>query len=390
MSLNELKEEAKTLCECVVCSNDEAYGIAPGRVEILGNHTDYNEGYVLCAAIDRYTVVTGKKSGGVAASVYSDAYERLLQFNVENIQKDGTAPWLDYVMAVVDQLKKADKDISGFETAIVSNVPTGAGLSSSAALEVATAKFLCGIFDIEMSDADTALLCRSAENDFVGMKCGIMDQWASIHGKKDSILKLDCRTLNTEVLTLNENVCLVLADTKAEHTLVDGTYNLLQENCFAAAEFFAGQKEGITHLRDITVEEFEDLSGQLDDKIARKAAHIVHENDRVLRGTEFIKSGDVESFGRLMFESHKSSINNFGNSGSELDAMVTAAKGLKGCYGSRLSGGGFAGCTVNLVDAEKADSFASELSTAYEKHTGITPEMHICRLADGARLEKND
>lgn len=388
MTLQGIKEEAKTMCQFVVCSNDEVYGIAPGRVEILGNHTDYNDGFVLCAAIDRYTVVTGKKASGVAASVYSDAYERLLQFNVENIQKDGTAPWLDYIMGVVDQFRKLDLPVEGFESAIVSNVPTGAGLSSSAALEVAVAQFLCGVFDIDLDKAEIARLCRRSENEFVGMNCGIMDQWASVHGQKDSIIRLDCRDLSTEALSLGEKYCLVLADTKAEHSLVDSTYNILQENCFEAAEIISKEKEGVTHLRDISAEEFKEYSKLLDDHIRPKASHIINENDRVVKGTEFIKNGDIEALGQLMFESHDSSKNDFGNSGSELDAMVDAAKSIKGCLGARLSGGGFGGCTVNLVEADNAESFASDLAAAYEKTTDIKPEMHICRMAGGAYFEK--
>ncbi len=342
----------------------------------------------MSAAINRYTVVAGRKTSGIAASVYSDAYERQLQFNVEDIQRDSTAHWLDYIMAVTDQFKKTGKDISGFEAAIVSNVPVGAGLSSSAALEVAMAKFFCGIFELEIDDAEVASLCQRAENEFVGMSCGIMDQWLSVHGKKNSMLKLDCRTLDYDVLALDDKCCLVLADTKAEHTLVESTYNILQQNCFDAASFFANKKEGITHLRDISVSEFAELSKGLDEHLLSKATHIIYENERVLRATEFIKDRDLFSLGKLMYDSHESSINNFGNSGEELNIMVDAAKTIDGCYGARLTGGGFAGCTVNLVDAQKAESFASKLAEKYEKHTDIKPEMHICNLADGAYFEK--
>ncbi|MBN1258041.1 MAG: galactokinase [Planctomycetes bacterium] len=387
MDLTQLKTDAVEFCETVLCSKAEVFGIAPGRVEVLGNHTDYNGGFVLSAAIDRYLVVTGRKTSGEIASVYSDAYERLYQFNTRAITPDGTAPWCNYIMGVIDVLQKAGHPLGGFEAVIAGNVPLGAGLSSSAALEVAVASFLSGVFGFKLDQPELARLCRSAENDFVGMKCGIMDQWSSIHGEADSLIFLDCRELTSEPVSIGEGVDLVLADTKASHELLASTYNDLQQKCFEAAKFFAKYKEGVTELRDVTAADFEEFGSHLPEEIQPQARHVIYENARVQDGVAALRQGDLAEMGRLMLESHASSRDYFGNSCRELDVMVEIAKGLDGCYGARLSGGGFGGCTVNLVEAEKAEHFAKHLASKYKAATGIAPEMHICRAVDGARTE---
>ncbi|MFW5856403.1 MAG: galactokinase [Planctomycetota bacterium] len=387
MGLDELKEAAIEDCRFVVNAAPGGFGIAPGRVEVLGNHTDYNEGFILSAAIDRYVVLAGRATDGQIASVYSDAFERLIQFDTAKLRKDGTAPWCDYIMGVVDELRKAGHPVRGFECAVASDVPLGAGLSSSAALEVATAMLLSGVFGFELPSGDAARLCQRAENEFVGMNCGILDQWSSLHGQADHLIFLDCRDLSGRTVPLGSEVELILADTHAAHELVEGTYNRLREACFAAAAAFAEVLPGVTHLRDVSVEQFAAHADRLSEDVRTKADHIVHENDRVQRGVAALEAGDLETMGRLMTESHASSRDRFGNSCPELDTMVALAEELDGCYGARLSGGGFGGCTVNLVARDRADAFAADLGARYEDATGIAPDLHRCRAVDGARFE---
>jgi galactokinase len=385
MGLDALKETASEDCQFVVCSSVEQMSVAPGRVEVLGNHTDYNDGFILAAAVDRYVTVAGRRTDGQIASVYSDAYERLHQFNVETLKKDGTAPWADYVMGVVSELRQAGHEVGGFEAAVASDIPLGAGLSSSAALEVGVCMFLCEAHGIQMDSAEMAALCQRAENNFVGMNCGILDQWSSLHGKADALVFLDCREKSGKTPPLGPDLELVVADTRAKHELVDGVYNQLREECFIAAEALAGMKHGATHLRDFTPDELNQWEDVIPAGARVRARHVIEENARVLAGLDALENGNPEALGALMSASHASSRDLFGNSCEELDTMVEIAMGLEGCYGARLSGGGFGGCTVNLVRKNRAAAFAEELGAAYEAKTGITPQMHICRPVDGAR-----
>lgn len=387
MALAELREEACRAAAQAGCPAVTVVGTAPGRVEVLGNHTDYNDGFILAAAIDRHIVFAGAPAAGDAATVHSTAFAEQHSFSTAAPQRDASRPWCDYVMGVVDELRRAGHAVGGFAAAIAGDVPLGAGLSSSAALEVAAARFLTTAFGIELSTREMALLCQRAENNFVGMNCGILDQWSSLHGAAESLIHLDCRSLETRSLPLGAGVELVIANTRACHELVDGTYNRLREACFAAAAFFAARKPGVTHLRDVSVADLERWGGDLPPAVRGQAEHVIRENDRVERGVAALEAGDLETLGRLMKESHASSRDTFGNSCAELDTMVGLASELPGCYGCRLSGGGFGGATINLVAAQQAEAFAAELARRYEGKTGITPEMHITQAVAGARAE---
>ncbi len=363
-----------------------AYGCAPGRVEVLGNHTDYNEGFILSAAIDRHIVIAGRRVDGDTAKIYSRTFEVGETFKVTDPAKTTEHFWINYVEGVVDQLQAQGIELGAFEAIVHGNVPLGSGLSSSAALEVATARFLQQLFPYEMDAVELALTCQAAENNFVGVNCGILDQFSSVMGKADHLIFLDCRDLKQySHLPLGSEIGLVLANTRAEHELADGTYNRLREQCFAAARRFdAWLEKPITHLRDVGVEDFEAHAQKLEPELRDKARHVVTENDRVLRGVEALKAGDLSAMGNCMIDSHASSRDHFGNSCAELDTMVRCAIGLPGFYGCRLSGGGFGGCTVNLVQAQKAEAFAAQLAENYREQTGIDPEIHVCRAVDGA------
>jgi galactokinase len=367
-----------------------AFGCAPGRVEVLGNHTDYNEGFILSAAINRFLVVCGRAVPGDTAKVYSRTFNAGDSFSVSAPNKTQSNFWINYMAGVVAELRQAGLPIGAFNALVLGDVPLGAGLSSSAALEVATAMFLRQIYPYEMERVRIALTCQAAENKFVGVNCGILDQFSSVMGKQDHLIFLDCRDLTKfDTIPLGADVELVLAHTNAHHELADGTYNRLREDCFAAARHFAGAipSRKITHLRDLSQSEFEKHRTGLAEPTMRRARHIVTENERVLRGVEALRKGDRKMMGQMMLASHASSRDDFGNSCHELDIMVECAQGLKGYYGSRLSGGGFGGCTVNLVAAGQAEAFARDLAGHYQKKTGIRPDMHLCKAVAGARGE---
>ncbi len=382
----ELVEKARDTFKHVFGGDATACGVAPGRVEVLGNHTDYNEGFILAAAIDRHIVICGRKVAGDKATVYAGAFSDKETFALNALKKQERNFWVNYIQGVVEQLQNAGIKLGGFEAVIDGDVPLGSGLSSSAALEVATLYFLKQLYPFSMDAIKIALTCQAAENQFVGVNCGILDQFSSAMGKTDHLIFLDCRELaKYSHVPLGTEAELVLANTNAKHSLADGTYNRLRESCFTAAKYFSGKLEKkVTHLRDVTFAEFEKNIAGLEEVAGRRAKHIVTENERVLRGVEALKKGDLKTMGECMLGSHRSSQYDFGNSCTELDAMVDCAQGLPGLYGCRLSGGGFGGCTVNLVAKDKAESFAQELAKRYEAKTGIKPQMHICRAGEGA------
>lgn len=364
------------------------YGIAPGRVEVLGNHTDYNEGFALAAAIDRSVVVVGRPIAGTQAKAYSSTFNSGSTFDVTNPVTNPREHWLNYLMSVVWQYSKIGVKPVAFEALVAGDVPLGAGLSSSAAMELATAYFLKAMIGFEMDRPQMAVNCRAAENGFVGVKCGILDQMTSAMGQDGRLPLLDCRSETvTDYVPLPHKLSLVIADTNAGHSLTDGTYNNRQEACFRAAAICAKRypDKNITFLRDVDMEMLESCRGDMTDEDFRRARHIVTENARVQAGAKALGAGDAVTMGKLMSESHRSSRYDFENSGPELDAMADAADGLPGCYGSRLSGGGFGGATVNLVDADKAEAFSKELAAKYHQATGTEADVYAFSASEGAR-----
>lgn len=363
-----------------------ARGKAPGRVEVLGNHTDYNDGFILSAAIDRHLILCGRAVPGTTATIHAAQFDATARFDVTNPVRVEEPFWINYIQGVVATLRNVGIHPGGFEAVLVGDVPLGAGLSSSAALEVATLYFLDQLQPISMNPIERARLCQQAENEFVGVKCGILDQFSSVMGKAGHLLFLDCRDLTRyDHFPLGADVELVLANTHAKHALADGTYNRLREACFEAAAFFAGKLDKpVTHLRDVSVEELERWEREMPAPILQKARHVITENARVLLGVEALRRGDRVTMGHCMLDSHASSRDDFGNSCTELDLMVRCALNQPGFLGGRLSGGGFGGCTVNLVTEADAQSFSEVLSERYEAETDCKPAMHVCRSADGA------
>jgi len=351
---------------------------APGRVELLGNHTDYNEGVVLSAAIELGVTATGRRREDLQIVLTSDgAPGKVVVLRAEPIQRSGG--WEDYPLGVAEMLRQAGAEAGGFEMNFTASLPSGAGLSSSAAIEVATALCLCRLYPFPISPMDIARLCRRAENEFVGVSCGLLDQVSSVFGKKDEVVFLDCRTESVSTIPFPPSLSLLIIHSGVKHALTGGEFNERRAQCFEAARIM-----GVRALRDVTSAELE--GAELSDLLRRRARHVVGENERVLEGINFLRAGNGSAFGRLMTASHESSIVNFENSTAELDELVRLAIAQPGCHGARLTGGGFGGAIVALVDKEAISSVQEIILENYAKATGHHAQAYPCIVSNGATV----
>ncbi len=365
-------------------------GVGPGRVELLGNHTDYNGGCVLTAAIDRRVVVAGRCVTGYRSRVHSVYLGQTAEFQAQSPAHDPAFPWADYVQGVAAVLSESGLVVPAFEAVITSDLPTASGLSSSAALEAATAQLIAGLTEFEPDRLELARLLQKAENEFVGVRCGILDQFSSIFGRADQVIYLDCGSLQHELLPLGEagraGPAIVLCDAQAPRSLAAGQYNQRRAECEQAASLLAvALGRPVERLCDVRLPEFEALAAALPDPVDRRARHVIGENDRVDRARQSLRTGRFGEVGKLLVESHLSSRVNFENSTDGLDLLQDLAVRQPGCLGSRLCGGGWGGNTVNLVAPQAVDEFAAAIVAGYRSVTGNTPPIHICRAADGAQ-----
>ncbi|AGA24990.1 galactokinase [Singulisphaera acidiphila] len=390
------------LFEAARASYAEAFGLeptvltqAPGRVELLGNHTDYNGGLVLATAINRGTVIAGRVITEREGQVHSIGFAEPDRFAFEALEPGEPGTWGRYVRGVVWALGEAHGPLQGgFQAAIAGDVPLGAGLSSSASLQAALALFLfkAGLTGQEADLDDPARmalakLLRRGENEFVGVQSGLLDQFSVLFGRAGMALSLDCRSLEYERLSLgNPPPAIVICDSKTSRRLADGMYNQRRAECERVVAYFQAKRgpEAVTWLRDVTVEELQAAWSQLDTIGRIRARHVLTENERVKQGAEALRAGDSAKLGHLMSESHASSRDDFGNSSSYLEALIESAEEAPGYLGGKLSGAGWAGCTVNLVDAAEADDFAEAVRHHYTRRTAIVPDVHICQAAAGA------
>ncbi len=301
---------------------------------------------------------------------------------MDTINRDEEQPWSNYPRGVATQLQRSGYTILGMEAIIWGNVPIGAGLSSSAALEVATARAFQVLNDLEMDELELALLCQRAEREFVGVQCGVMDQLIAVMGRRDHALLIDCQDLTTEQVPLPVGVSIVVADTMKRRDLLLSEYNVRRQECERGAHLL-----GATSLREVSPAEFAAREGQLPSPYRERTRHVIFENQRVMDGVAALKQGDVSEFGRLINESHRSLRDDFEVSCPELDLLVEAAWDMDGVFGSRLTGAGFGGCTVSLVAQDALEDFKAHVSREYEEATGISPEIHTCRAEDGVSSE---
>lgn len=358
--------------------------VAPGRVNLIGEHTDYAEGFVMPAAINFATLaaISPRTDGKIV--IYSENYGEEKSFDAAALPKKGSGHWSDYPLGVVSILAGEGHKIPGFSLTIWGDVPLGSGLSSSAAIEVATALAVLSLVGASYPGPKLARLCQRAENEFVGSSCGIMDQFISANGKENHALLLDCRDLSFKLAPIPDHVALVIANTMVKHSVAGGDYPTRRRESEAACAIIDSHRGNVPFLRDATLEDLDKWGSEMAPKSLMRARHVISENLRTVAASEALLRGDMKELGRLMTEAHRSYSQDFEGSCVEADAMVEFAQGLPGLIGARLTGGGFGGCTVNLVEQKDAEAFRHELGRRYTTKFGISPEIHICHASGGA------
>jgi galactokinase len=360
--------------------------VAPGRVNLIGEHTDYAEGFVMPAAIDFATLAAISPRSDGKIVLYSENYGEERHFDASAVSTmKASRHWTDYPMGVVSILAGEGHSIPAFSLSLWGDVPLGSGLSSSAALEVATALAVLSILDATYPRPQLARLCQRAENEFVGSSCGIMDQFISANGAKDHAMLLDCRNLSFKLAPIPSDVALVIANTMVKHSVAGGDYTTRRAEVEAACAVIAKHRPGVRFLRDATVDDLERWGNEMSPESLKRAHHVITENTRTVAFAAALEKGDMDEVGRLMAEAHTSYSQDFKGSCVEADAMVELAQDLPGLIGARLTGGGFGGCTINLVEQSQAAAFAQSLGALYAGQFGIVPQIHICHASEGAR-----
>jgi galactokinase len=369
---------------------------APGRVNLIGEHTDYNDGFVMPAAIGFHTRAAVAPRPDRKLVIHSENYSEQVEFDLDRLPPKGAGHWSDYVVGVVRMLVRSGKKLGGANLLVDGNVPQGAGLSSSASIEVAVGYALLDLAEqatdqtkidrTEIDRTQLARLCQQAENEFVGARCGIMDQFVASHGKRGQALLLDCRSLDLDLeyrqLPSPEVAVLAICNTMVKHSLAKGEYNQRRAECEAGVRALSKHLPQIRALRDVTLEDLERYGHELPEVVVRRCRHVIGENARVLKAAAALERGDLEAFGNLMQESHRSLRDDFEVSCSELDLMVELAERVEGVYGTRMTGGGFGGCTIALVQTGRVEVFQRTVREGYERSTGRTPEIYVCAAVD--------
>jgi galactokinase len=361
---------------------------APGRVNVIGEHTDYNDGFVLPMAIERYTLIAAAPSGSRKIQLRSTANDKAVTIDLAKPLKPfAKGNWANYPAGVIAGFIARKLDPGGFNALIHSTVPLGGGLSSSAALEVATATLLEVITGKTLDPVDKALLCQKAEHEYAGVPCGIMDQFISVMGKQDHLLLLDCRSRKPELVPMSDpSVALLITNTNVKHELGSGEYAKRRAQCEAAAKTL-----GVPSLRDASASALEAAKSRMEEVAFRRARHVIGEIERTPRAAKGIQASDWPGVGELMYASHRSLRDDYEVSCNELDIVVDIARGIGqegGVYGCRMTGGGFGGCTVALVQNKAVDAISKKIAESYEKQTGIKATMFVSRPAAGATVIK--
>ncbi len=353
---------------------------APGRVNLIGEHTDYNDGYVMPLAIDRAVWIAARPRGDSYVTLYSMDFQQAAELSLTEIVKRENL-WVEYVQGVAWALQEAGHSLAGWNGVIAGDVPIGAGLSSSAAIERASARAFCSIGNVEWNAPEMAKLCQHVENDWIGVKTGIMDQMISATGVKDHAVLIDCRWLHLDPVPLPPGTVVVVLDTATRRELVTSEYGKRRAQCEAAARFL-----NVPALRDVTMEQLVAVQDLLDDVIFRRARHVVGENERTMNAAYAMRNGDAATLGRLMNESHASLRDDYEVSSDALNLIVECARAHEACIGARMTGGGFGGCAVALVKAEAAQNFAEKVAATYQQKSGRTPAIYVCQATDGASI----
>lgn len=357
---------------------------SPGRVNLIGEHTDYNDGFVLPAAIDRAIEFGARRREDNVVRAHSVDFQDQVEFSLDAIERDDQHPWSNYLRGVLKFLQDDGHHLTGADVAFGGNVPREAGLSSSAAVEVGAVALSMRLFNIQLGPLEVVRLARRAENDFVNVPCGIMDQFACALGKRDHALFLDCRDLSYRHIPLSGRVKIVVCYSGVRRALAASEYEIRLKQCRQAVAQLGTTGLAVKSLREIDLTDLEVASHSLSEILLRRARHVVSENARVLKAVKHLEKGDLENFGRLMVASHESLRDDYEVSCRELDVLVELALKQPGVLGARMTGAGFGGCTVNLVLVDAAERFAEAVQKGYSKATGLNAEVYVCEASDGA------
>ena len=357
---------------------------APGRVNLIGEHTDYNDGFVMPAAIGFYTWVAAGRRQDRELRAYSGLYDEKVTLSLDELSGPPRRHWSDFFRGVAATLQEAGHNLAGANLVIHGEVPVGAGLSSSASFEVALALALTCLSGLALSRLELVKLCQRAEHEYVGTRCEIMDQFVASFGAAGHALMLDCRSLEYQLLPVPEDLRLVVCNSMVRHELASGEYNLRRHDCETGIKLLHAHLPEMRALRDIEIQDLERYKHVLPEQVYHRCRHVVTENRRVLKAASALETKDAALFGQLMYQSHASLRDDYEVSCKELDLLVELASHEAGVYGARMTGGGFGGCTVNLVRAECAALFQAHIAQTYRKETGIAPAVYICEAAQGA------
>ncbi len=357
---------------------------APGRVNLIGEHTDYNDGFVMPVALELATYVAVGPRDDTELRVFSIDFDEQRTQSLDAVKPTSPGHWSDYVYGVCATLAARGVELRGANLVISGGVPMGAGLSSSAAIEVATAFALLHNSHRELDRKQIALACQQAEHEYAGTRCGIMDQFISCLGQAGNALLIDCRSLEHRLLPLREEYKIAICDTGAKHEHASGEYNRRRSECEEAVAYLKAQLPKIASLRDVSLPQLNEFGRGMSEVLLRRARHVITENERVLHAAEALSNGDNDRFGALMFASHRSLRDDYEVSCEELDVMVSLAQTIEGVVGARMTGGGFGGCTVNLLRRDAVSQFQSEITVRYKSATGISARIYIGNAADGA------
>lgn len=383
----ELKDVKARFLDTFGSNSEQIYSFhSPGRVNLIGEHTDYNGGYVFPCALSFGTYAVARKRNDDKMVFATTNFDLKVETNINNNKYVKEDEWANYPKGVVDQFLKAGLKIGGFEIMFSGNIPNGSGLSSSASLELATSVVLNELFNLNQKMIDMVKLSQNAENQFVGLNCGIMDQFAVGMGKKDNAMFLNCRTLNySYVPIILKDEKIIISNTHKRRGLADSKYNERHAECEQAVKALKAVID-IECLADLTVEQFEkNKSAIKNSTVMKRAEHVVYENDRTFKAVEMLKAGDIKGFGMLMNSSHNSLRDLYEVTGLELDTLVDEARKIDGTIGSRMTGAGFGGCTVSIVKNNSVDKFIQEVGKNYNVKTGLNAEFYIAEIGDGAK-----
>ena len=358
---------------------------APGRVNLIGEHTDYNDGFVLPAAIEFYCWVAAAPRADKKLVIHSENFNETVEANLDSLSAAGKNHWANYPLGVAWSLQSAGHHLRGANLLISGDVPLGAGLSSSAAIEVAVGFALLSQGGCTVNRTELALLCQKAENEFVGARCGIMDQFIACQGKASFALLLDCRSLDFQLAQLPVGVQLVICNTMVKHELASGEYNRRRAECEEGVRALRLVLPEIRALRDVTIAQLERSCPLLDPKVYSRCRHVITENGRTKEAIRALNAGSLSALGRLMRESHRSLRDDYEVSCRELDLMVEIASAQPGVIGARMTGGGFGGCTINLVESSAVEAFKQRVAAKYHAQTGLNPEIYVSPAANGVQ-----